>query len=214
MNTLYFSFNNPDNAERFVGAVLDRGAKDSDVSVIAQEGVIRRGDKTMGEIEKTGEQGITTTTAQDAASGAMQGAGIGLGIGVLAGLAALTIPGVGLVLGGGALATAVAGAAGTTGAGAIAGGVTGFLRDQGVEGEVSENFDQDYRANHVIVGVTPDPEHLQMDELWNLANKYHATRTSAPMTAGGGMAVVSDPIMEDPIMERPEPMTTRDRPLT
>lgn len=180
MTTIYYSFSQPENARRFVAAVLDHGATSEQVSVVAQEGVAWNSDTDSPEmeIEKSAESGITTTTAGDAASGAVKGAGVGAGVGILASLAALLIPGVGLVVGGGALAIALAGAAGTVGAGAVAGGVFGYLRDQGMPNDVSEAFESDYRANHVIVGVNLDPEGLPINELSELADKYHAVRRS------------------------------------
>jgi hypothetical protein len=68
--------------------------------------------------EHAAKTGISTTTPEDAGAGAVKGAEIGLGLGILAGVAALLVPGVGLVLGGGALASAIGAAALTAGAGA------------------------------------------------------------------------------------------------
>ena len=76
-----------------------------------------------GDTDAAAKHGISTTTPEDAGEGAVKGTGIGLGVGILASLAALTVPGVGLVLGGGALAAALGATALTAGAGAIAGGV-------------------------------------------------------------------------------------------
>lgn len=131
---------------------------------------------TAGEVEKSAEHGLTTTTPGDAAKGAVAGAGIGVGVGVLAALATLFIPGVGLVVGGGALAAALAGTAGAAGAGAVAGGMYGYLRDLGVPDDASEQFAEDYKANHVIVAVTVAPDRLSQEYLWQLADKYHASR--------------------------------------
>ena len=105
---------------------LDRGGMDSAMS---QEN-----------IETAAKHGISTTTPEDAGEGAVKGTGIGLGVGILASLAALTIPGVGLVLGGGALAAALGATALTAGAGAVAGGATGFLKDQGVPHEAADRY--------------------------------------------------------------------------
>lgn len=86
----------------------------------------------QGSTDMAAKHGISTTTPEDAGSGAVKGAGIGLGLGAVAAIASLLVPGIGLVTGAGALATALGGAALTAGAGAIAGGVTGYLKDQGV----------------------------------------------------------------------------------
>ena len=105
---------------------LDRGGMDSVMS--------------QADIETAAKHGISTTTPEDAGEGAVKGTGIGLGVGILASLAALTIPGVGLVLGGGALAAALGATALTAGAGAVAGGATGFLKDQGVPHEAADRY--------------------------------------------------------------------------
>ncbi len=100
-------------------------------------------DRTVNDHDSTdmsAKHGISTTTPQDAGEGAVKGTGIGLGLGILAGLASLLVPGVGLVVGGGALATALGGTALAAGAGAVAGGVTGYLKEQGVPGEAVQRY--------------------------------------------------------------------------
>src|SRR5688500_11923729 len=101
------------------------------------------------------KSGISTTTGADGAAGAVKGAGLGLGVGIAAALAALAIPGFGLVLGGGALATAAAGAAGATAAGALAGGVEGFLKDQGVPDDVLTHYNDTFMQGGAILAVAP-----------------------------------------------------------
>jgi CBS domain-containing protein len=181
MTTTYLSFDLAENAEKFVGAALDQGARPEDISVIAYPGVLdnHAEDRPDGEdIAEDAKKGLSTTTPEDAATGAVAGAGVGVGVGVLAGLASIFVPGFGLVAGGGALATAIAGAAATAGAGAVAGGVTGYLKDLGVEGDVPENFEEDYKGGKVIVGVAYHENGLTPDELAQLARKYHAVRSS------------------------------------
>ena len=134
MATLFASFPSFDKAEKAVGALLDQGAKPLDISVVANvppdSNMHERAEATARIAESGAKSGITTTTPADAALGAEKGAMIGAGVGVLAALAAITIPGLGLVIGGGALVTAIAGAAGATAAGAAAGGIAGYLRDR------------------------------------------------------------------------------------
>jgi CBS domain-containing protein len=60
----------------------------------------------------------------------------------------------------------------------VAGGVTGYLKDLGVEGDVPENFEEDYKGGKVIVGVAYHENGLTPDELAQLARKYHAVRSS------------------------------------
>ena len=211
MTTTYFSFDLAENAEKFVGAVIDHGAKAEDISVIAYPGVL---DRDGYEIAKGAEKGITTTTPQDAGTGAAAGAGVGLGLGVLAGLASIFIPGFGLVVGGGALATAIAGAAATAGAGALAGGVAGYLRDMGVEGDVPENFEKDYKGGKVIVGVAYEENGIKPEDLSLLSRKYHASRTSHELPPVPDHAVVETEtvVIADPDLDPTgEPVALEDK---
>ena len=104
----------------------------------------------------------------------MKGAGIGLGVGILAGLAAVTIPGFGLVLGGGALATALAGAAATTAAGAIAGGAYGFLADQGVNSDTVARISNTVDDGGALVSVTTPTANLTHETIEAILAKYEA----------------------------------------
>lgn len=122
----------------------------------------RRGSSTSytrpeSPIAADGERGITVTTAADAARGAAGGSLWGLGLGVLAGLAALTVPGVGPVLAAGPLWLALTGAAGATAAGAVAGGIAGYLEDQGVPSETAIRHADALRTGSVVVTVHLHP---------------------------------------------------------
>ncbi len=121
----------------------------------------RRGSNTAhsmtdSPIAAEGEFALTTTTPADAAKGAAGGTLVGLGVGLLAGAAALTIPGVGMVLAAGPLWAAFGAALGTTAAGAVAGGVTGYLRDMGVEGGVADLHHEALTAGGTLVTVHLD----------------------------------------------------------
>ena len=175
MTSVFLSFNLKDNAEKFVAALLDHGMTTEDISVISREGGRTF---TAEEVEKDAATGITTTTAEDFSKGAVIGGAAGMGLGVLAGLAILFVPGLGLVAGGGALATAIAATATTGAAGALVGGLAGYMRDMGVEGEVPDYFEQDYADDYIIVAVTPRADGLTTTEIANLADKYHATRST------------------------------------
>jgi hypothetical protein len=116
--------------------------------------------------------GISTTTAGDAAKGALGGAGIGLGLGVLLGLAAVAIPGIGLVAGAGAL---VAGLTAATGAaGAIAGGVYGYLCDLGLPPETARRLSDNLQAGGPILSITLTGE-IPEGEIVSILRKYGAT---------------------------------------
>lgn len=117
-------------------------------------------------------RGISTTTAPDAAKGALEGAGLGVGLGILLGLATVAIPGIGLVAGAGAL---VAGLAAATGAaGGVAGAAYGFLNDMGLPPDTVTHFRNHLEGGGTILGISligtvPEGEALE------LLNKYHAT---------------------------------------
>jgi hypothetical protein len=153
--TLYATFNDANQAEKAVGALLDFGAEKGDISVVANsQGHLASEYDGPDDKDEKSEPAITTTTAADAESGAVKGAGVGLGLGVLAGLAVLTIPGFGLVLGGGALASAIAAAGAATAAGAIAGGVTGYLKDQGLPPDAVRTFTDKLAVGGTLLAVT------------------------------------------------------------
>jgi uncharacterized membrane protein len=168
------TFSDPEQAERAAGAILDHGIRSEHISVILPEGYISR--KAHGDpdyAEDKAEHGITTTTARDAESGAAKGAGWGLAAGALAALAAVFVPGVGLVVGGGALAMALGGAAGATAAGAIAGGVTGYLKDQGVSDDIVEHYQKVLGAGGAALTVTPSDENVDSNTIEQILAKYN-----------------------------------------
>ena len=119
-----------------------------------EAGTLSNGTDDGSDYEAAAKHGISTTTPEDAGHGAIKGTEIGLGVGILAGIAALLIPGVGLVLGGGALAAAIGGAALTAGAGAIAGGVTGYLKEQGVPGEAAQRYQDAVENGGAILNIS------------------------------------------------------------
>jgi hypothetical protein len=116
--------------------------------------------------------GISTTTAGDAAKGALGGAGIGVGLGILLGIAAVTIPGVGLVAGTGAL---IAGLAAATGAaGGIAGGVFGYLDDLGIPPDHARLISGQLDTGGVLLNIQVSGT-LTEEEIVRILNKYGAT---------------------------------------
>lgn len=184
ITTIYASFNDVDAAERAIGALMDHGIRLADVSVVAGERCGNQvvnptgttelyDDDEVRESPDEGAVGITTTTPGDASVGAVKGAGIGLGVGVLAALASVFIPGVGIVVGGGALATALAGTAAAVGGGAIAGGVYGYLKDQGVPEDLASAYGDTVSGGGVIISVNFGPE-IDRNEVEALLSKYDA----------------------------------------
>lgn len=138
-------------------------------------GTIETDRTTGGDVENAAKSGISTTTPEDAGAGAVKGAEIGLGVGILAGLASLLVPGVGLVLGGGALASAIGAAALTTGAGAIAGGVTGYLKEQGVPGDAAERYQGIVEHGGAVLNVNLPSGNVDQATAEQVIAKYHAT---------------------------------------
>lgn len=185
MQNTYATFADPAMAEKAAGALLDHGVRAADLSIVFPEGykTAEHGKTVTGEkLESAAEHGISTTTAGDAGSGAAKGAGIGLVAGTLAALAAVFVPGVGLVLGGGALAMAIGAAAGTTVAGAVAGGVTGYLKDQGVPEQAIEHYEKVIATGGAIVTVSLTDEKIGNAEIESVLAKYNGTVSSYPLS--------------------------------
>jgi hypothetical protein len=175
-DTLFATFSTPHDAEQALGALLDHGVDCQDISIVLNDADRARFDndhmKTGADIRGTAEHGLTTTTPGDAASGAAKGAGIGLGIGALAAIAAVTLPGIGVILGGGALATALAGVAGATAAGAVAGGSFGYLKDQGVPAESVDFYHNTVKGGGALVSVSVPSGNVKEMEVRDIMSKY------------------------------------------
>lgn len=144
---------------------LDQGGPDSAAS--------------QGDVETAAKHGISTTTPEDAGEGAVKGTGIGLGVGILASLAALTIPGVGLVLGGGALAAALGATALTAGAGAIAGGATGYLKEQGIPAEAADRYHGTVTGGGAVLSLSIPSGKVDQATAEEILAKYGAADINA-----------------------------------
>jgi predicted phage tail protein len=137
-------------------------------------------DQTIGpaayDSERAAKAGISTTTIEDAGEAAKKGALWGLGVGALAAVAALAVPGFGVVLGGGALAAASAALAASAGAGAVAGGVVGYLKDQGVPAHDIPHYQKAVENGGALIAVHLD-EGRDRAEIEDLLKKYGAGAT-------------------------------------
>ena len=187
----YATFTDPQMAEKAAGALLDHGIRSEHISILFPEGYGENRPNTAeesAEAEGIAKTGITTTTAADAASGSAKGATVGLAAGTLAALAAIFIPGVGLVVGGGALAMALAGTAATTAAGAVAGGLTGYLKDQDVPPESIQHYTTVLREGGVIMVVSPTDEGIDTSEIVSVLSKYGGV-----CSAFGAAVVATEP---------------------
>ena len=171
--SLYANFPDAAQAEKALGALLDRGATVTDLTAFFPPGYFSDEDPAVSDVAKA-VAGVTTTSPADAASGAGKGAGMGLGVGALAALASLMIPGFGLVTGGGALATAMIGLAGATAGGAVAGGVAGFMQDQGVPERIALDSEAAWKNGHALLVVQCPTGKLGEFEVREIFSKYHA----------------------------------------
>jgi hypothetical protein len=152
--TLYVTFPNGNSAEKAAGALIDFGVRPQDVSVVIDHTDTYEETTHTENHNESARGGITTTTPRDVGVGVARGAEVGLGLGILAGLAALVVPGVGLVVGGGTLASVLGAAAATTAAGAVAGGVTGYLKDQGLPDEIVHRYANALDTGGALLAVT------------------------------------------------------------
>jgi len=159
---------------------------------------------TPQNVAAVGKEGLTTTTPQDAAAGAAVGTGVGLVTGLLAAAAALTIPGVGLVLAGGALAAALGATAATAAAGAAVGGVTGYLRDMGMPEHAAASVHDRLTEGDYLLTATVDP--ARYDEYKQVFLKYNAVGVDINVSAAGEQitdAFGSDPVLGEQIRRVP-----------
>ncbi|MEM8533344.1 MAG: low temperature-induced protein [Chloroflexota bacterium] len=93
----------------------------------------------------------------EANKGMVAGLSVGAAIGGLAGLAALTVPGIGPILAAGPLAAVLTTASGAA-VGSALGGLIGTFAGLGVPTEQAEAYDAAIRAGGIVVAVrVPDP---------------------------------------------------------
>lgn len=163
---LFSAFDDTALAEKAIGALLDHGIPAESISVVCGT------ESASQELDRASKHGVTTTTAADAKSGAEKGAGAGLAAGALGALASLFIPGFGIVVGSGALATAMISLAATTAAGALTGGVVGYLRDQGVDSQIAECWQQNLGNGGALIAVELCEQH-PLDEIQAILEKYN-----------------------------------------
>lgn len=139
MKTVVGLFDTLDHARQAWEALIGSGFDEGDVSVIAHNG---NGD-------------ITDVTDEATSAGATGGAVVGGALGVLAGFAALAIPGVGPALVAGPIVGGLLGA----GAGALSGGLMGSLVDSGIAEEDAAVYWEGVRRGGalVVVNTAGDP---------------------------------------------------------
>lgn len=201
--TLFASFDSTVTAEKAAAAIMDRGAREQDISVVAHhrgDGAVELGHGTS-DAEEVAKHGLTTTTGADAAMGAAKGLSFGMGLGIIGAIATLFVPGVGLVVGGGALASIIAS---TAAAGAATGGVIGYLKDQGMGEEVAAAYQARVAAGGAILALQVPTGDITEVEAESLLVKYGAlgvftsypttTQDVAPLPVAAPHVVPSEPL--------------------
>ncbi|HVW86453.1 MAG TPA: hypothetical protein VHB50_17325 [Bryobacteraceae bacterium] len=126
-------------AEHVARHLENLGIPREDINIIAGNEANRH-DEYMKEVKRE-----STTTGAAAASGASFGGGVG----ILAGLAALAIPGVGPIIAGGAMATVFTG----MGIGAAAGGLVGVFKNMGISHDEAGLYEEAVRRGHIFVSA-------------------------------------------------------------
>ena len=141
---------NADEAQVVVQELVDCGIERSAIGLMANDSSTSAGDQVTG----------GTAEGDDMAEGALKGAGTGAALGgvagLLAGAAALAIPGFGPIIAAGPIAAALTGA----GIGAVAGGGIGALIKQGVPEEDAKYYTEGVRRGGTLVTVQAESEDM------------------------------------------------------
>lgn len=138
--TIIRSFDDPADAETAITRLEAAGLPPDDISIIRSP---------------------TATISKDASRGAELGGAVGAGAGLLAGVAALPLPGIGPVLAAGWLLGTLA--VGTT-AGAAAGSLIGALTGAGLSEDEAHFYAETIRRGSTVVSVRTSDSHAAVIE--------------------------------------------------
>jgi hypothetical protein len=138
-------------AKTVVGLFPNRAEAESAVRALENSGFARSEISIVTGNDRP-EGGGIGTASEDMGTRVATGAAVGGGVGLIAGLAALAIPGVGPVLAAGPLLTALTGA----GVGAAVGGLAGALIDAGVPEEEAGLYAEGVRRGGTLVTARAD----------------------------------------------------------
>lgn len=130
------------HVEAAVDTLLDNGFRSEDISVLFADNV---GTKDFATEKNTKAPEGTTT-------GATTGAVVGGALGLLAGIGALSIPGLGPFIAAGPIMGALAGAGG----GGIVGGIIGALVGMGIPEYEAKRYEGMIKQGHVLLSVHCD----------------------------------------------------------
>src|SRR4029077_6417160 len=157
--------------EGAVNALREAGFRNTDVSVLFPE--------NAGTKDFAHEKG--TKAPEGATAGAGTGAVVGGALGWLAGIGALTIPGVGPLVAAGPIMAALAGV-GVGGASGAIGGITGTLIGMGIPECEAKRYEGQIRKGGILLSVHCDSSD------WTRKAKGILERTGAKDIAPGGEA--------------------------
>lgn len=134
------------------------GLYDSYDDAIAVVGELESAGIPSENISIVGRGPDQTNTGEAAAAGAGVGALLGGAGGLLAGLATLTVPGIGPVVAAGWLVTTAAGAAAGAAAGGAAGGLLGSLTQAGIDEDSAHIYAEGVRRGSILVSVNAEED--------------------------------------------------------
>lgn len=145
MSKIIGTFSSRDSAESCIRQLRNSGFDNNRISLVA------KGDGAHGQGQ--GDRGGGATTmgiGGGAATGVTAGGVLGGVAGLLAGLGALTIPGLGPIVAAGPIAATLTGAVG--------GGLVGGLVDMGIPQERSQYFESKVREGRILAVVDADSD--------------------------------------------------------
>jgi hypothetical protein len=151
-NTVYCIVENEPKANAILTSLRNEGFPAADISVILP-----------GQLSDT----KNISVKEDAIRGAETGGAVGGILGLVAGFAALTLPGIGALLVAGPLVSALGGAAVGGVVGGLAGG-SGAVHPLGLPKEISDKVEGRLRAGDILVSVSSD----EPDELIRAENIF------------------------------------------
>ena len=191
-NTSVFGiYSTRDGVENAIDTLRADGFRNTDVSVLLAENA---GTKDFGH-EKS------TKAPEGAAAGAGTGAVIGGALGWLAGIGALSIPGVGPLLAAGPIMAALAG----VGVGGAVGGLTGAVAGLGIPEYEAKRYEGRVRNGGILLSVHCD----SVD--WSRKAKMILERTGAEDIASASEAS-ADFAKSDKPFQRMQTAATQDQP--
>jgi uncharacterized membrane protein len=148
LKTIAGLFDSYEDAERAIEKLQNEGITREQISVIARDEVLR--ERVIGQ---------EMAYARSAGAGALGGTTVGGIIGLIAGVSAITIPGLGPVISAGTLATALGSTAIGAGLGAATGGLIGALTALGIPETDAHVYAEGVQRGGILLTVDADDDH-------------------------------------------------------